>query len=509
MNHTLKSLLVSSVLSLSTSFGSELSYCDDTSASIQKGQSAELKDQVRCTVSFVQLPIEVHFNIIPPIHNRTSLPLLRQGSLLNLDALVKLAGASRRFNSLIQPVIDAAKIWRDSNPIFRLLTNNLTEEDVYMLHLFGHNSSMDVFKTTVNLLIDKRIKKFEINMLLYPSHFPQQRLIIANLSSDEVYEQMLAATDLNIYDMHEQRMKIFFKILGDKNADFKNKLDAALALEKLGNVQPLLKFLTETSENPTTSSELLDDISYYLIRNNCFEPLLKAYNRIAKFEKSTDGELSFKMSDKLFSLKKEYFQYISTLSYNGSTEKVVQSLCSLVDTDFLDCDLSIKIAHKLVELDQKESASIVYAKIAADEELPLNLRFQMGVLLAYLGKSEIALRVFHNLISNQTISPAMIKEIADRIYQFSWHEDAVLAYSQVVKHPTSSFEQIFYASKAIGAIGDKQRAKRYFIELADKRDVPHSLTMQIAFELVRLNAEQEVVMELIGRVPEELRRFNY
>jgi hypothetical protein len=141
MKHTLQSLLMTTVLTLPTAFGSEpLSASTDpttAAAAAVTTQSSIVTTSQRPQSTLDRFPVGVA--------NQISGCAVKSSSGITLDFLdlknvYRLARVSRNGGEVAQPMLTALNIWRHSNVIPRLLQGTLDTPDLPMLRLFRINT---------------------------------------------------------------------------------------------------------------------------------------------------------------------------------------------------------------------------------------------------------------------------------------------------------------------------------------------------------------------------------
>lgn len=138
MKHTLKSLLITAVLTLPITFAADLPI----------GDTPDSKP-----VSFNSLPIEVSSLISGVVDSKKIL----SSGFLTLPEVAALAQTSTKWHAALQPIINTANTWRNSAVAKRLLDfGPKTQEDINILRFFGISQD-NLFNTLLDLFFDKRI----------------------------------------------------------------------------------------------------------------------------------------------------------------------------------------------------------------------------------------------------------------------------------------------------------------------------------------------------------------
>jgi hypothetical protein len=127
MKHTLKTLLTTTLLILPTAFGSAAHPDDAARLDAAHAGAVVVTATARPALTIARLPIEAMMRVTGGVtrsFDKTTgahLPKKLVVGFLGAKALSSLCRISRRFNRPIQPILDWAKIWRQTDVIPRLL----------------------------------------------------------------------------------------------------------------------------------------------------------------------------------------------------------------------------------------------------------------------------------------------------------------------------------------------------------------------------------------------------
>jgi hypothetical protein len=161
MKHTLKTILITSVLTLPSTFGANAAgYKATLNEEAQQGGVQTQAVSEKGTL--MRLPVDLcdsSFGALTADRSKTSEAekVIFTLGYLNIQEISKLARTSMRFRIQFEPILNAAKAWNTAAPIPRLLsTSVVTENDSNMIQLLGNPSPINLFHALVMLLADSR-----------------------------------------------------------------------------------------------------------------------------------------------------------------------------------------------------------------------------------------------------------------------------------------------------------------------------------------------------------------